>query len=152
MAMERIPPIEKIHEAYSAIADDRIVMGEKSADVLSSDHSKKYLVTWQNGVYTSNDSASYWQGYAGYPMLAVLMLQGKLTLERAIADHFKGINWKKLNAAHKVKYAEAVNLILDNLQQNGVDSDAINVEVEKVYEEIKTLDIKCKRSSVRPPH
>jgi len=58
---------------------------------------------------------------------------------------------KKLNAEHKAKYAEAVSLILDDLQQNGIDCDAINIEVEKVYEEIKTLDIKCKRSPVRPP-
>jgi hypothetical protein len=151
MAMGKIPPIEKIYEAFSAIADDRIIMAEKSADVLSSDCSKKYLVTWQDGVYTSNDSGSYWQGYAGYPMLAVLMLQGKLPFERTITDHFKGINWKKLNAKHKANYAEAVNLILDGLQQNGVDCNVINVEIGKVYEEIKTLDIKCKRSSVRPP-
>jgi hypothetical protein len=151
VAMGKIPPIEKIHEAYSAIADGRIVMGEESADVLSSDRSKKYLVTWQDGIYTSNDSASYWQGYAGYPIIGVLMLQGKLPLKQTIANHFKGINWKKLNAEHKAKYAEAVAVILEDLQQNGVDCDAIHVEVEKVYEEIKTLDIKCKRSSVRPP-
>jgi hypothetical protein len=151
MVMGKIPPIEKIHEAYSAIADERIVMGEESAEVLSSDYSKKYIVTWQDNVYTSNDSASYWQGYAGYPMIAILMLQGKITLNRTIADHFKGINWKKLNAEHKAKYKEAVKFILDNLQQKGVDCDIINTEVKKVYEEIKMLDIKCKRSSVRSP-
>jgi hypothetical protein len=151
MAMGKMPPIEKIHEAYSAIADDRIVMGDESADILSSDYSKKYLVTWKDDVYTSNDSASYWQGYTGYPMIAVLMLQGKLPLDRLVADHFKGINWTKLNTEHKAKYAEAVTVILDDLQQNGVDCDAINAEVEKVYEELKRLDIKCKRSSARPP-
>jgi hypothetical protein len=146
-----MPPLEKVYEAYSAIADDRIEMGQESAAVLSSDYSKKYLVTWQDGVYTSNDSASYWQGYSGYPMIAVLMLQGKLPLEWAIAGHFKSINWKKLNAEHKANYVEAVAVILDDLRQNGVDCDVINGEVEKVYEQIKTLDIKCKRSSVRPP-
>ncbi|HEY3425362.1 MAG TPA: hypothetical protein VGL27_11240 [Negativicutes bacterium] len=151
MAIRKMPPLEKVYEAYSAIADDRIVIGKESAAVLSSDYSKKYLVTWQDGVYTSNDSASYWQGYSGYPMIAVLMLQGKLPLEWAIAGHFKGINWKKLNAEHKANYVEAVAVILDDLRQNGVDCDVVNAEVEKVYEKLKTLDIKCKRSSVRPP-
>jgi hypothetical protein len=62
----------------------------------------------------------------------------KLPLDRSVADHFKG-NWTKLNAEHKAKYAEAVAIILDNLKQNGVDCDAINAEVESVYEELKTL-------------
>lgn len=151
MVMGKIPPIEKIYEAYSAIADKRIIMREESADVLSSDHSKKYLVSWRNNTYSSNDSASYWQGYAGYPLIAVLMLQGKLPLRQMIAGYFKGINWKKLNAEHKGKYAEAVNLILEDLQQKGVNCDIIHTEVHKVYETIKTLEITCKRSSLRPP-
>ena len=36
----KMPPIEKIHEAYSAIADGRITMRESEADVVSSDLSK----------------------------------------------------------------------------------------------------------------
>lgn len=151
MVMRRIPPIEKIYEAYSAIADERIIMGEESAEVLSSDHSKKYLITWQDDTYSSNDSASYWQGYAGYPLIAVLMLQGKLPLTQMIAGYFKGINWKKLNAEHKGKYAEAVNVILEDLRQKGIHCNSIHTEVQKVYEAIKALEITCKRSSLRPP-
>lgn len=151
MVMRKIPPIEKIYEAYSAIADERIIMREESADVLSSDHSKRYLITWQDDTYSSNDSASYWQGYAGYPLIAVLMLQGKLPLTQMIAVYFKGINWKKLNAEFKGKYAEAVNVILEDLRQNGIHCNSIHTEVQKVYEAIKALEITCKRSSLRPP-
>ena len=74
----KVPPIEKIHEAYSAIADERVALKENEAEVKSSDLSKKYLVTWKDDTYSSNDNASYWQGYIGYPVIAVLMLQGKL--------------------------------------------------------------------------
>ncbi len=147
--MLKLPPIEKIPEAYSAIADNRVVMSEHSALVDSSDYTKRYTVTWDEDVYTANDNASIWQGYAGYPMIAVLMLQGKLSLNIHIAVHFKDINWKALNTKHKNKYDKAVAEILDSLKERGVDTDAINAEINKVYEDIRTLDISTKRSGIK---
>lgn len=38
MALTKMPPIEKIHEAYSAIADGRVIIEGNSAKVFSSDH------------------------------------------------------------------------------------------------------------------
>jgi hypothetical protein len=149
--MNKMPPIEKIHEAYSAIADNRVTMGTDSAKVASSNHAKEYTVTWKDGIYTSNDNASYWGGYAGYPMIAVLMLQGKLKLDRSIAEYFKGINWTELNAKYKAKYEKAVAEIMDELKSRGIDCDAINKNVNEVYKQIELLDISCKRSSVKPP-
>lgn len=147
----KVPPIEKIHEAYSAIADGRITLRDSEADVSSSDLTKKYLVKWKDETYSSNDNASYWKGDLGYPIIAVLMLQGKLSLDREIAEHFKGINWKKLNTEHKNKYSEAVKQIMEGLKMSGVDCDKINHEINKVYGEIEQLTINTKRSSLRPP-
>jgi len=147
--MIKLPPIEKIPEAYSAIADNRIVMSDTSASVDSSDNAKRYTVTWEDNIYTSNDNASIWQGYAGYPMIAVLMLQGKLPLDRVIASYFKGINWKALNTKHKNKYDKAVAEILDSLKEKGIDTDAIHVEINKVYDSIRTLEISTKRSGIK---
>ncbi|MCD8030906.1 MAG: hypothetical protein LUF85_08845 [Bacteroides sp.] len=124
-------------------------MLENSAFVDSSDKAKRYTVTWKDDFYTSNDNASIWQGYAGYPMIAVLMLQDILPLDRRIASHFKGINWKALNKKHKNKYDKAVAEILDSLKQQGVDTDAIQTEINKVYESIRTLDISTKRSGIK---
>ena len=76
--MEKIPPIAKIYEAYSCIADGRIELKDEDAKVTSSDNKKTYLVKWKDNVYSSNDNASFWQGYPGYPVIAVLMLQNKL--------------------------------------------------------------------------
>jgi hypothetical protein len=149
--MEKLPPIEKIYEAYSAIADNRVTLMKESAVVLSSNREKEYTVTWENGVYTSNDNASYWRGYAGYPIIAVLMLQKELSLNSDIIDHFKGINWTELNKKYKAKYSEAVEEVMDNLNRKNVNVSKIKEEVEKVYEEIKALNIICRRSSARPP-
>lgn len=147
----KVPPIEKIHEAYSAIADGRITLRDTEADVSSSDSAKKYLVKWKDETYSSNDNASYWQGYLGYPIIAVLMLQGKLSYDKEIAGHFKGINWKKLNTEHKNKYSEVVKQIMEEFKASGVDCDKINNEIDKVYKEIEQLTINTKRSSLRPP-
>ncbi|AIQ56164.1 hypothetical protein [Paenibacillus borealis] len=149
--MDKWPPIEKIHEAYSAIADERVVLSEGTAKVASSNRAKEYTVTWRDGFYTSNDNASYWQGYAGYPMIAVLLLQEKLTLNRSVAAYFTGINWTELNAKYKSKFAKAVAEIMDGLKEEGVDCIAIDNEINAVYEQIKQLDIQTKRSSVKPP-
>lgn len=147
----KLPPIEKIHEAYSAIADSRVVLEDGKAEVSSSDFTKKYLVTWKENVYTSNDNASYWQGYLGYPILAVLMLQGKLSFDQEIAGCFQGINWKKLNTEYKNQFSEAVKKILTQFEADGLDCQKINAEINKVYHEIEGLEISTKRSSIRPP-
>ena len=149
--MTKLPPVEKIYEAYSALSDSRVIMEENSAKVFSSDKSKEYTVTWNENIYSSNDNASYWQGYAGYPIIAVLMLQKKLLFDDSFTDFFKNINWKELNAKYKGKYSKAVDEIMEGLKNSGVDTDKIYRKTEEIFEELKNLDIKCKRSSLRPP-
>lgn len=149
--MDKMPHIEKIHEAYSAIADDRVVIGNDTAKVTSSNYAKEYTVTWKDGIYASNDNASYWGGYAGYPIIAVLMLQGKIKLNRSIVEYFKGINWTELNSKHKANYTKAVSEIMDGLKADGIDCDFITKEVNEVYKRIELLNITCRRSSIKPP-
>lgn len=141
----KTPPIEKIHEAYGALADGRVEMGEEEASVTSSDGTKQYTVAWQDDMYASNDNASYWQGYMGYPVIAVLMLQGRVSYDKDIASHFRGINWKALNTAHKNKYDKAVAEVMEGLKEKGVDCDKIHAEIRKVYGELNALDIGYKR-------
>lgn len=141
----KIPPIEKIPEAYSALVDERVNMKENEAEVDSSDYSKKYIVKWEENIYSSSDNASFWQGYPGYPIIAVLMIQKKLSYNIEIANYFKGINWKSLNKKYKNNYSKALNEIMENLKEKDIDVDKINSEIKKVYEEIKNLDIIVKR-------
>lgn len=147
----KMPDISKIYEAYGAIEDERIDLKEGSATVKSSDLSKEYTVVWEENIYKSNDNSSYWQGALGYPVIAVLMLQGKLTLNREVSKYFKGIPWKKLNTENKNKYDIVIEKILDDLAKGGIDVEAIKNEVSNVYKEIESLDISTKRSSLRPP-
>ena len=145
------PPIEKIHEAYSAIIDNRIKLFEGYATVSSSDFVKDYRIEWNGNEYSSNDNASYWTGKLGYPVIALLMIQGKLDYNPEMAKHFSGINWKKLNTAAKNNWSIVVEKIMNDLKDNGVDTDVINQEIDKVYEQIKSLDITYKKSRLLPP-
>lgn len=137
--MIKLPPIEKIPEAYTAIEDERIVLESDSAIVKSSNNEKEYLIKWKDNCYYSNDNSTYWQNYPGYPVLAVLMLQGKLTLNRDISKYFKDVNWNKLNKDNKRDYKKSVEDILINTSEQ--EKECIYSEIDKVYAEIKELDM-----------
>lgn len=149
--MIKLPPREKIYEAYSAIADKRIIIGDREAKVTSSNKEKEYTVAWQGKTYSSNDNASYWQGYAGYPMIAVLMLQGKLSLNMEVTEYFKGINWTELNSKYKRKYDKAAAEVFSILKAKGADCRLITAEADRVYKELHEIDINTVRSKLRPP-
>ena len=136
----KLPPIEKIPEAYSAVADERVAMGEHSAKVRSSDGTKAYTVQWDGDAYTSDDNGSKWQNYSGYPILAVLLLQGKLPLDRRIAELFQGIPWKELNKAHKNKYAEALAEFMSGKTE--AERKSIEQDMHTVYDALAKLQLK----------
>ncbi len=146
--MKKFPPKQKIFEAYTAITDDHVKLGNEQAQVTSSNEAKTYTVTFENGVYTSNDNATYWQGYAGYPILAVLLLQGKLPFNQKLAQAFKGVNWNAENKKYKRSYSKAAAAVM---AANGIDAAKANAEMEKVFKELQQLDITIKRGSLRPP-
>jgi hypothetical protein len=145
-----IPPIEKIYEAFSAVADGRVKMVEGSASVTSSDNKKVYTVEWNEDVYSSNDNASYWQGYMGYPLIAVLMIRGKLNYDETAPGHFKDINWKKLNAENKNNYVKAAGVIFNRLAACGINIERIKEEAVNIYEQLKHLDIRRRRGPAPP--
>lgn len=138
----KIPRAAKVYEAYSAIADKRITMYENWAEVLSSDGSKKYEIVWEQDTYASSDNASYWQKTLGYPVLAVLMLQGRLRYNDKIADLFKGIPWKQINKEYKNDYDKASDAVLSKM----TDIDVIRQSAEDILRQCESLDLKYKRN------
>ncbi|MCI9279696.1 MAG: hypothetical protein HFJ02_02720 [Bacilli bacterium] len=140
--MEKMPPISKIYEAYSCLADHRIEMSENEAKVTSSDYKKIYTIKWKDSVYSSNDNASYWQGYPGYPVLTVLMIQNKLDYNKEILPLFKNINWHELNLKHKKDYDKAIEEVLQTMAD---DKKIIVESTEKTYEILKKMSISIKK-------
>ena len=146
--MKKFPPIEKILEAYTAIADGHVKLENDQALVTSSNEAKTYTVTIHDNTYTSNDNASYWQGYLSYPGIAVLMLQGKLPYDKELAQQFAGVDWNKINQEYKRNYAQAADAVMT---AKGIDKKKAETELHHVYDALKQLPIIVKRGSLRPP-
>jgi hypothetical protein len=140
----KLPPMAKIYEALSAVADGRVTfVSETSAEVASSSRDKTYRVSWREDFtqITSNDNASHWQGYLGYPIIAVLLAAGRLDLNRDIAQHLAGIPWKIVNRQFRNDYDRAVESVLLDLKDNDVDVQAIRDEVQKIMVRLSRLDL-----------
>ena len=146
--MKKLPPIQKILEAYTAIVDKHVNLTKDQAEVASSNGAKTYTVNWDDNEYHSNDNATYWQGYAGYPVIAVLMLQGKLPFNQKLADNFKSVNWNEINSKFKRNYAKAAT---EGIMKKWLDENEVMAELGIVYEDLKKLPITIKRGSLRPP-
>jgi hypothetical protein len=153
----KLPPKSKIYEALSAIADNRVnITSETGALVTSSSLDKIYTVGWSEDFtqITSNDNASYWQGYIGYPILTVLMVKGKVNFDRRITEHLAGIPWKKINKQFKNNYDEAIESVLDSLEEKGVDTKTLRKEIERIMTQLEQLSLKKmpKRTRSMPYH
>lgn len=134
--MKKMPPKQKIAEAFSAIADGRVHISGQQALVESSDHAKTYLVKWHGHVFFSNDNASYWQGYPGYPVLAVLMLTDQLPYNEDLAKSFKGIHWHDLNKKAKRDYDRVLDFVLKPMKNR----ETLEKEIDRVYRTLDRMD------------
>jgi hypothetical protein len=149
----KLPPIVKVYEALGAIGDGRVrIEDSRRAFVTSSDGAKTYEVeTSADGrEIASNDNASYWQGYLGYPAIAVLMARGIYRPPANVTDALAGVPWKELNRKFKNDYAKTIAEVEKELEQSGHDPDAVRSEAEAVLSFLATLGpVRGKRT--RPP-
>lgn len=149
----KIPPINKVYEALGSIADDRIKINGDEAQVWSSDKSKSYIVEYDKDKNTiiANDNGSYWQGYLGYPSIAYLMRIGLIKYDKKIASALKNIEWKKINTKFKNNYEKTNAYALEQARENGYDVEEIKKEIEKIYTQVKELDLKVLEPKIKPP-
>ena len=140
--MEKLPPVEKVFEAWTALDDGRVMLHDHHAEVESSDGTKGYVVRFDGNRYSSDDNATYWRGYAGYPVLAVLMLQHLLPYDKEQAELWRNVNWKKVNTRFRNKYSKAVEEVA---RERSIDLETSYRAAETVMDALKQLDIKIVR-------
>lgn len=148
------PPVAKIYEAISAVADGRVrVTAPGAATVVSSAGDKSYDVTWSDdgATITSNDNASYWQGYAGYPIVAVLMTLGRLRVDDNIVPLLAGVDWHDLNERFRRDYDAAVAHVLAGLEGRGEDVAALTRAIDDVAAQLAVLGLERTGRGKRPP-
>lgn len=137
-----MPPKEKVIEAWTALADGRVRIDGNEAVVKSSDDSKQYKVRFDGDLYASDDNATYWRGYPGYPVIAVLMLQHRLPYNEEEAALWKDVNWKAVNTKYKNNYRAAVEEIA---RERGIDLEQTEQAVDAVMKVIENLPLQIKR-------
>ena len=141
--MPKLPPIEKVYEAWTALTDNRVKLNpDNSATVESSDGAKSYTIRFSGDKFSSDDNATYWRGYPGYPVIAVLMLQGRLPYDKDEAALWNNVNWKEINTRFKNNYAEAVAEVA---AQRNIDLARSQKAAEQVMEALQNLPIEIKR-------
>jgi hypothetical protein len=147
------PPIVKVYEAFTAVTAGRVsVTGPGRAKVTSSNGARTYDVWWseQDATVYSNDNGSKWQGYAGYPIIAVLLVQGRLTADPTLMAPLASVDWHALNERYKRRYDEAVAHVLDGAGAAGADPEAIAAEAERVAAQLAGLKLLWPGERKRP--
>jgi hypothetical protein len=140
----KMPPIAKVYEALSAVADGRVQLrGDNTAVVRSSDGTKDYTVKWSKSrkVISSTDNASKFGHYIGYPIIAVLIELGDLAVDRHLAGALSGVPWKQLNERHERDYEAAVSEVLERVSATGADVASIRKMAANIHELLESLEL-----------
>ena len=149
----KIPPPIKIYEALGAIGDGRVRLeDEHRALVTSSEGDKTYEVeiAGDGREVSSNDNASYWQGYLGYPAVAVLLMRGLYRPPANVIDALAGIPWKEINRRNRNDFDATIAEVNRTVEASGHDPDAVASEVESIIDVLREFrPVRGKRK--RPP-
>jgi len=142
-ALWKMPPIAKIYEALGAIGDGRVrIEDARHAFVTSSDGSKTYEVDMNDDgrEISSNDNASFWQGYLGYPAIAVLIARGLILCPPEAAIHaLAGVPWKELNTRNRNDYDRTLEDVLTRAAARGCDATMIRAAAASVLDAVRSL-------------
>src|SRR6516165_8038137 len=136
----KMPPLAKVYEALGALGDRRVLIDdEQHARVLSSDRSKTYLVeiSADGREISSNDNASYWQGYLGYPAIAVMLKRGLCPVRAEAINALSGIPWNELNRRFHNDYSRTIGEVMRRAEARGFDSKMIAAEAEAVLSKLR---------------
>ena len=136
----KMPPLLKIYEAFGALGDGRVQLEDaQRASVLSSDRLKTYQVeiSADGRQISSNDNASYWQGYLGYPAIAVMLRRGLYPVRPEVIRALTGISWNELNRSFRNDYSRTLAEVMRRAAERGFDCKIIEAEAEVVLSKLR---------------
>lgn len=128
-------------------------MTADGAHVYSSSRNKYYDVSYdpESHVVSSNDNLSYFVGYLGYPPIAYLMELGVIKYDSTIATSLSDFPWKDVNQKNKNNFEKTNDIAIEKAEARGVQREAVEAEVERIYQQIVDLDLVKPGKRVRPP-
>ena len=148
-----IPPIIKIYEALGSISDDRIEIEGLKAKVYSSSREKFYIVRYEpkTNLIMTNDNASYYVGYLGYPAIAYLMKIGELEFSEEYANALSGIKWKDINVKFKNDFSKTQEYMDGIVESKGLNLGRFYNYLERVLEQLKSKSLNLLGEKEQPP-
>lgn len=148
------PPLNKVYEALGAIGDKRIKMSGNTARVYSSSGNKYYDVEYspEKNAITSNDNASYWGGYIGYPSIALLLAKGIIDYDTILAKYLSGFAWKDINQSFKNNLPKTDAYVDEQIvKKYNIDLDEFHKKLNNVLGQVEALKLKKLGKTKRPP-
>ncbi len=133
--MQRKQPshIIKIYEALWCIGDSRLQLvpsedGVISAQVISSDRSKTYTVSYRQSDQSimSDDNSSYRNDEVGYPSLALLLFLDVLDYQSEYGEALSGVARKSINMENNNDRSLTQQQVDEKLSLQWIDSDALH--------------------------
>jgi len=149
----KMPPLVKVYEALGALADRRVERADDGSwRVASSMGDKRYTVEVgaDGREIAANDNASYWQGYLGYPAVAVLLARGLRACEPSALEALKGIPWKEINRRNRNDWERTVADVERIASERGNDATALRRTTESILDAIRVL-APYRGRRLRPP-
>lgn len=146
------PDIVRIYEALTAIADNRIEIDGNRARCYESGNNRVYDIQYDpiNGSVMSNDNAAFYTYSLSYPMIAYLMLIGKIPYQEKLLEMLKGFCWKDINQHFKNNYEKSIKFVFGELKKEGKDTDFVRTEIKIIYDFVCSLQIKTLGKLQRP--
>jgi hypothetical protein len=92
--------------------------------------------------YSSNDNATVWQHYAGYPIIAVLFYEKRIPFDPSLLGYFKAIPWKVLNTKYKNNYDLSIQEAFQSLDEP--TRQALQTETERLKKAVEDLPLTIK--------
>lgn len=148
------PPLNKIYEALGAIADARVEIRDNTAKVYSSSGNKYYDVVYdpKKNEITSNDNASFWVGYLGYPSIAFLLAKDIVEYDQELLIYLKGFAWKDINQKFKNDFEKTDTYIdLQIVKKYAIDIDDFHSKLNDILENVMALKLNKHGKTKKPP-
>jgi hypothetical protein len=148
------PPLNKVYEALGALGDERVEVEGNSAKVYSSSRNKYYDVTYdpERNLISSNDNASYFVGYLGYPAIALLLAKGVVGYDPRLAEYLKGFAWKDINQKFKNDFDRTNNYIDEQIEKKyGIDMNDFHNQIERILDKVVHLQLEKSTARKKPP-
>ncbi len=157
-----IPPKKQVYEALGCLADKRLELvnngvpdtnGIIKAKVSSSSHGKFYDVSFDKSTMSvmSNDNTAYYKGYLSYPAIALLMSVGIISYNKSTSESLKCIPWKDINQKYNNNFDKVKEDVFVIIKNNGFDYEATKVEVERIMDQLRDLNISYLGKKQKPP-